>query len=67
MRPARLRLFVIAGDLHRSCGAAVARRERALFLAFAIVAIKPGRSSRSCNAICNRGEESSELVERTHI
>ena len=58
---------VIAGDLRGSCDALVAGPKRALFIPFAISAIKPRRLSRPCDAVCNRGEEPSELIKRAHI
>jgi hypothetical protein len=55
-------LFVIAGDLHRSCSALVIGRERALFIPVAIFAIKTKRWSRACDAVRNGGAKFPELV-----
>jgi hypothetical protein len=64
----RLRtLFVIAGDLHCSFAALVAGRQTALFIPVAICAIRMRRLPRHCDAVCNRGEETPELVECAHF
>jgi len=59
----RLRaLFVIAGVLQRSCDALVVGRQRALFIAVAIFAIKSRRWPRPCDALRKRGAKLRELV-----
>jgi len=63
----RLRtLFVIAGDLHRSCDPVVVGRQTALFIPAAICVIYRKQLPRR-NAVCDSVEESPKLVERAHI
>jgi hypothetical protein len=63
MTARRLRtFFVVAGALHRSCGALVVGRQRTLFIAVAIFALRARQSWRPSDAVRNRGAEVPELV-----